>query len=212
MATPRYISDLVGTLQTYFRIGSLRLKNDSTALAVRDQTDAAWAPVKAASMKLQGSSSGETILQVASSTAGTYTLPSADGSSGDVLSTNGAGALSWTAVATGSNMCKAATEEVLFGTSSPIVVFTPPANAKIERIVVDVDTAFNGTANMSVGVAGGTSRYAGTADFDLLTAATYEVAPMYEEDGSPDEIIITYSAGSADQGAAHVTVYYSNPS
>jgi hypothetical protein len=92
-------------------------------------------------------------------------------------------------------------------------MFTPPANATIQSVLVDVETAFDGTApSLSVGVSGETSRYMGTTDLDLKTVAIYEVTPSYEEDGTPEAVIITYSADSSSEGSAIVYVTYSNPS
>ena len=54
-------------------------------------------------LKVTGSSSGSVIIQAAAAAgSATYTLPSADGTNGQVLSTNGSGVLSWaTAAASG---------------------------------------------------------------------------------------------------------------
>lgn len=55
-----------------------------------------------ATVKLLGASSGYTELAAASvATPTTYTLPAADGTSGQVLATNGSGTLSWTTVSAG---------------------------------------------------------------------------------------------------------------
>ena len=58
-------------------------------------------PIATGVLKLNGSSSGYVGLQGAAAAGSTtYTLPSADGSNGQVLSTNGTGTLSWTTAAT----------------------------------------------------------------------------------------------------------------
>jgi len=48
-------------------------------------------------LALNGSSSGQTTFQASATAAGNYTLPAADGTSGFVLTTNGAGVLTWSA-------------------------------------------------------------------------------------------------------------------
>ena len=54
------------------------------------------------SLQLQGSSSGSVGLQAAAAAGSTtYTLPSADGTTGQVLSTNGSGTLSWATASSG---------------------------------------------------------------------------------------------------------------
>ena len=80
------------------------LKGNGTAIsAAVANTDylAVNNPIATGVLKLNGSSSGYVGLQGAA-TAGstTYTLPSADGSNGQVLSTNGTGTLAWTTAAT----------------------------------------------------------------------------------------------------------------
>jgi hypothetical protein len=51
----------------------------------------------------------------------------------------------------------------------------------------------------------------GATDSDLKTAGIYEVDAAYEEDSSPEAIIITYSADSSSAGSARVSVKYANP-
>lgn len=80
------------------------LKGNGTAIsAAVANTDylAVNNPIATGVLKLNGSSSGYVGLQGAAAAGSTtYTLPSADGSSGQVLSTNGTGTLSWTTAAT----------------------------------------------------------------------------------------------------------------
>jgi hypothetical protein len=85
-----------------------------------------------------------------------------------------------------------------------------PAGSTIERVMVEVETAFDGTPSLSVGVAGTTSKYMGTTDMDLSAIATFEVAPMIEEAGSVTPIV-TYSAGGSTVGSARVTIWWVLP-
>ena len=209
----RFISDLIGTLKTFFRIGSLRLKNDSNVLAVRNVGDTGYLPVSVSNVVLN-KGTGAVTLTIPTDVTYTLNLPDDDGTTSQVLSTDGSGNLSWATVATASNNVLSQTEAIAYNSSTPITIFTPPANSFIQKIIVDVDTAFNATGvNLSVGVAGSTSRYLGTTDVDLATVAIFEVEPMYQEDASPEAIIITFSPGSGGStGAGYVTVIYSNPS
>jgi hypothetical protein len=92
-------------------------------------------------------------------------------------------------------------------------VFTPPASAHILKVIVDVETAFDGSSpSLSVGVAGTASRYMATTQNDLATVGIYEVSPCYEEDGTPEAVIVTFSAGAgATAGSVRVSVEYANP-
>lgn len=208
----RFISDLVGTLKAYFRIGSLRIKNDSNVLAVKNTGDTGYLPVALSSTQYKNGT-GTVTLQTPIDVTYSLVLPSNDGSTNEVLSTDGSGNLSWASVATSSNQVLAQTENVVYNSSTPIVVFTPPANSVIQKVIVDVDTLFDATSvNLSVGVAGTTSKYLGTNDVDLATVAVYEVEPMFQEDGTPEEVIITFAPGSAGStGSCNVTILYSNP-
>ena len=103
------------------------------------------------------------------------------------------------------------TASLAFGTTSPLTLFTLPANAVIRDIRVIVDTAFNGTSTVSVGVSGTTSKYAGTGDVDLTTANEYVISPGLTANGSTEALIATYSAGGASAGAARIIVAYSVP-
>lgn len=210
----KIISDLVGTLQSYLRIGTVRVKNDIGVVRMRNAADTANVPLTAsviAAIAADGKRSGWSVPEGMTADVD-YVMPAADGSTSQVLTTDGNKTLSWSTVAVDQNTVKEQIETIAFGTSSPVAMFTPPANARIQKVVVDVKTAFNGTApSLSVGVAGGTSRYMGATDSLLKTVGIYEVTPMYEEDGTPDEVIITYSADSSSEGSAKVSVTYANP-
>lgn len=210
----RTISDLVRTMASYFRIGTIRIKDSGTVAEIKNSDDSSYVPVSLSKLKVYGSSSGCVVFSASPVTTSVeYRLPGADGTSGQVLSTDASGNLSWTTVAVASNQVLSHSENVLFNSSTPIVIFTPPANSFIQKVIVDVDTAFDATGvNLSVGVVGTTSRYMGTTDIDLATVAVYEVEPMYQEDGTPEQVIITFNAGSGGAaGSCYVTVIYSNP-
>ncbi len=210
----RIISDLVGTLQSTFRLGAGRLKIVSSVLTARNAADTANYPIAASTVGHLAADGKRVTLDVAEGMAAdlTFTLPVADGSSGQAIVTDASGNLSFTSIATANNTVKEYEDVVAFGTSSPITVFTPPADARIGKIKVEVETAFNGTApTLSVGVAGSTARYMGATDSDLKTVGIYEVDAAYEEDGSPEAVIITYSADSSSEGSARVSIQYANP-
>lgn len=210
----RILSDLVGTIQSTFRIGTARLKVVSSVLTARNAADDADYPIAANAVDHLASDGKKVRLEAVTGMGADLTLklPVADGSTGQALVTNASGQLSFATIDSASNSMKEQEEVIAFGTSSPITVFTPPALARIGKIKVEVETAFNGTSpSLSVGVAGDTARYMGATDNDLKTTGIYELDAAYEEDASPEAVIITYSASSSSAGSARVTVQYANP-
>ena len=223
-------SDLIGTTKAYFKIGSttgVRLKNSAGDLLVRNTGDSADAAITTSKVNVSGdvvdinsdaAGSGAdwkyTIQRPASgmTAAVTLTLPVDDGTASQVLGTNGNGVLSWVSAADTALADKMDTTSLAFGTTSPVAMFTTSAADVIDRIEVIIDTAFNGTPTMSVGIAGTTSKYMGTTDVDLTAAAAtvFEVHPGLDAAGA-ESLIVTYAAGGAAAGAARVIVHYGTP-
>ena len=67
---------------------------------------------------------------------------------------------------------------------------------------------------MSIGISGTTSKYMGSTQVDLTAAAAtvFEVEPGLAAVGATENLIATYSAGSASAGAARILVDYVIPS
>lgn len=212
----KIIADLVGTLRAFFRIGSVRLKNSAGDINVRNAADTAW---KAAIAEKVGGRNvtdfGFNLKAAVGSVAVVeYTMPAADAvatSNDYALVSNGTGGLTWVLVVTGANTLKKQSSTVLFSSSSPVAIFTPPALATIQTIVVDVDTAFDGAPTLAVGIGGDTGKYMSTTENELGTVGVYETSPEFQEDGSPDAIIATFVAGGATAGSCEVVVVYANP-
>lgn len=225
-------ADLIQTMMGYFRIGGpagVRLKNSSGNLLVRNPGDSADAEVTAAKVNV----SGETII-INSDAAGagadwaynltrptsgmtaavTLTLPPDDGTANQVLQTDGSGNLSWASAGSTAACISVDTTTVAFNSSSPVTMFTLPANAVVERVRVVVDTAFDATgpAALTVGKSGTTAKYMGSGDSDLTATGVYEVCPGVEPLGSTEALIVTFSAGSGGAaGSARVEVEYTIP-
>lgn len=210
----RFLPDLVGTLQSYFRIAGIRLKNTAdTLLSIRNKADTEYRDVAARGVELRlAAGTNKVALAIASEPAGdlTLNLPVADGATNQALCTDGSGQLSFVTVATGANAVKAEDQVIAFGSTSPVAIVALPAGATVQRVTVEVETAFDGTPSLSVGLAGDTAKYFGATDVDLATAAVYEAAPMVEEAGAVSPIV-TYAAGSASVGSARVTVQWVVP-
>lgn len=102
---------------------------------------------------------------------------------------------------------------LVFGTSSPLTLFTTGAGDVIEKVEVIIDTTFTGTPTLSVGIVGTTAKYMATSDVDLTMPAgtVFQVHPGVAAAGV-ENLIATYSAGGAGAGAARIRVHYGTPS
>lgn len=223
-------SDLFGTTKAFFKIGGttgVRLKNSAGDLLVRNTGDSADAAITASKVNVSGD-----VVDINSDAAGsaadwrytiqrpaagmtaavTLTLPVDDGTAGQVLATDGSGVLSWTAAGSTSLADKLDTTSLAFGSASPVSMFTTGAADIVDYIDVIIDTPFNGTPTMSVGIVGTTSKYLSTTDVDLTAAAgtVFTVHPGLNAAGA-EALITTYSAGGATVGAARIIVHYATP-
>lgn len=222
----QWVSDLAGTALAYIRIGFTgpRLKASSGNLLVRNPGDSADAEITASKVKVSGeileinsdaAAAGEdwmyTLQRPTSgmTAAVVLTLPATDGSPNQVLQTDGDGVLSFATAGTTSDKQTTDTTDLDFDSTSPVAMFTKPDAATISKIRVIIDTAFDGTPSMSVGIAGTASKYMASTQVDLTMAAAtvFEVSPGLPA-AAAEDLIITYSAGGATVGAARVEVDY----
>lgn len=207
---------ITGTSVGKFILGftGVTLKNNAGDLDVRNNADSAYASVNAEEIKLNNNTAGfgNTIRTSNTQAADyTYTLPEDDGSPSQVLSTDGSGVLSWITVATSSNWTVDSTS-FAFGSAATVPMFTLPANAVVDRVTIIVDTAFDGTPTLSVGVNGGSaSKYAGSGDSLLSLADRFDIPNESVPSGTDEDLEIYYSAGGATVGAGRVLVTYSFP-
>ncbi len=221
--------DLLGTVNGYLKIGltGVRLKNSSGNLLVRNSGDSADSEITASKVKVSGE-----ILEINSDAAGSsadwkytlqrptsgmgaavvLTLPVDDGTPNQVLATDGAGVLSWASAASTASSEKVDTTNLAFGTSSPVTLFTTGAADVINTVEVIIDTPFDGTPSLSIGISGTTSKYMGATDVDLAAAAgtVFRVHPGKTAQGA-EALIATYAAGGASAGAARIQIYYDTP-
>lgn len=220
-------ADLLGTSKTKFKLGftGATLKDSSGNLLVRNSADSADSQVTASKLNMSGD-----VLDINSDAAATgadwkytiqrptsgmtaavvLTLPVDDGTPSQVLQTDGSGVLSWASAGSNASSLKVDTTSLAFGTTSPLTLFTTGASDIIEKIQVIVDTAFNGTSTVTVGITGTTSKYSATTDVDLTTTGVYEIHPGLTAAGA-ENLIATYAAGGASAGAARVLVTYATP-
>lgn len=207
---------LTGTQVGKFILGltGVTLKNSSGDLHVRNNADSAFSGVTVEDITIHNNTGGfsNTIQTSASQTANhTYTLPPDDGSPSQVLATDGSGTLSWITVATSSNWTVDSTA-FAFGSAATITMFTLPANAVVDKVSIIVDTAFDGTPTLSVGVNGGSaSKYAGSGDSLLTLADRFDIPNENPAVGVSEDLEIYYAAGGATVGSGRVLVTYSFP-
>lgn len=232
MSLNRIQSDLAGTALTKFAValGAARiyLKAISGGFAVRNADDSADAELTASKVNVSGdvlvlnsdaAGSGAdwlfTIQRAASgmTAAVTLTLPPNDGSPGQVLTSDGSGVLTWETPSGGvSNMIQTDITALAFGDSSPVTMFTKPANAKLLTVRIYVDTLFNGTApTLSIGISGTVSKYGTTGQVNLKEVGLYTWDPGVAAVAGTEGIIATYAADSSSAGAARMEVDYVVP-
>lgn len=219
-----------GTQTSKFQLaaaaGGVVLKNNSGNLSARNAADSADVTVTGSEFL----ASGNTGLVINSDSAGSgadwkftlsrpttgmtadtnWVVPINAGTAGFVLSTDGAGNLSWIASASGATDTTDVTS-LAFGSSSTVSCFTLPANAVMMTLTCVVDTAFDGTPSASVGTSANNSKYMGSGDLLLTQAAGWTVYPNIAPVGSTEGINIYYSAGGATTGSARFLITYSIP-
>ena len=228
----RYI-DLLGTTADLLRVGigatAVGIKQVAGKLRVRNKADSADAPVVGSVI----ASSGDFLeinedaagvgadfkLTLARAAAGmtanrTITFPAEAPTAGFGLVTDGAGNLSYQVLAAGNDKAVIDTTTLAFGSAATTALFTAPAGAVIIGVEVIVDTVFNGTPSLSVGVGATVSKYLGATQVDLTQPATtiFDVQPGLPAAGVAEALIATYAAGGATGGSARILVTFAIPS
>lgn len=223
-------SDLLGTTKTYFKIGlaGVRLKNSTGNLIVRNTGDSADAEITTSKINVSGE-----LLDINSDAAGsgadwkytlqrpaagmtaavTLTLPPDDGSSGQVLTTDGSGVMTWSTTGSSASSEKIDSTSFTFASATPVAMFTTGASDVIDHIDVIIDTTFNDTAEtISIGISGNVSKYMATTESNLNDTAqtVFTAHPGLGAQGA--EALIITLAGGATVGAARVLVHYATPS
>lgn len=232
--------DIIGILggNLQWGIGGPRIKRNGTALEVRNAADNALAALVASALTAAGVNVTGDDLVLNSDAAGsgadrtmtlrrpstgmannlTIVFPSGNPANGQALTVSDFTAnvitLAWTTVAGGTDKVVCDTTTLAFGSTSPLAMFSLPANAVVRAVRVIVDTAFNGTPTLSVGISGTTSKYMASTQVDLTAAAgtVFEVNPGLAANGSGESLIATYAAGGASAGSARIEVDYVIPS
>lgn len=227
--------DLIGTVlgKIQLGIGGPFVKGNSGVVEARNAADAAYASLRAALFATYGDdfelnagaagSGDDWKMSIRRPSTGMthaliFVMPDGDPAPGQALTVaslvGDVVTFEYTTIAAGTDKIVVDTTSLAFGSSSPVSMFTLPANAVVLEVKVIIDTTFDGTPSMSVGISGTTSKYMSSTHVDLKAAAgtSFSVSPNVAASGSTEALIITYSAGSATAGAARVLVSYCIPS
>jgi hypothetical protein len=227
--------NLLGTIGAKFQIGlgGPNIKGTSGKVQARNAADSAFAIVEASLHATYGDdfelNSGATLAGAdwkysfrRPSTGMTHSLivvyPNNDPAVGQALTVAGfvgdVITLQWTTVAGGADKLIIDTTTLGFGTTSPLAMFSKPANAEARNVRVIIDTPFNGTPSLSVGISGTLSKYMPSNAIDLTAPAmtVFEYDPGEMPTAGVEAIIATYAAGSASVGSARIEVSYVIPS
>lgn len=202
------------------------LKNVSGNLEARNAADSADATITGSEFLASGnlgllinsdatSSGADWSLGIARPASGmtgawTLTLPTSGGTVGQVLSTDGAGTTSWIDAASGATDTTIQTD-LNFGDGSTVASFTLPIGGIILSVDLVVDTSFDGTPSVSIGIAADHSLFLGSGDANLSIAAGWNTQPNIPGAGSAEPVIIYYSAGGATVGSARALITYATP-
>ena len=203
-----FLSRLIGTMQDTFRIGKTgpTLKNNSGTFQLRNTGDTAWADAHVKAIQVQGTNATHGVQLQAPAGMGAsiiYVLPAADGSTNQVLQTDGSGNLSWGSAGGGASDH---TFEQAFSNSVDGGIFTPTANDRLRRILVFVSSpAAGGNPTLQIGTQADPDAYAGADDVDLKTAGTYEIVLDVDVGDPAAEVISTVSAsGQSFSGQIYI--------
>ncbi|MEQ6329157.1 hypothetical protein VLF92_12640 [Pseudomonas chengduensis] len=223
--------DLRGTFSNLFRLGlgGLQLKSTGGKIRARNADDDADAPLVGSTIAASGDSitlnedaagsGADYTLTLSRPAAGmtqnlTFTLPADYGTAGYAVVTDGEGGLTFASSAAATNLEATDTTDLAFDSTGTVAMFQLPANAVVRLVAIIIDEAFDGTPSLSIGVTGELSRYLGSTQVDLTYAAgtVFEVDPSAAAETTAQDLIATYSAGGATEGAARMLVSYVIPS
>lgn len=223
--------DLRGTFSTIIRLGlaGLQLKSVGGKIRARNAADDADAPLVGSTIAASGDSitlnedaagsGSDYALTLSRPAAGmtqnlTFTLPADYGTAGYAMVTDGAGGLAFASSAAATNLEATDTTDLAFNSTGTVAMFQLPANAVVRLVAIVIDEAFDGTPSLSIGVTGELSRYLGSTQVDLTYAAgtVFEVDPSAAAEATAQDLVATYSAGGATEGAARMLVSYVIPS
>lgn len=141
-----------------------------------------------------------------------YVTSAPDGEYAVYVATSNGPAGTWSLIATADSATgdsKTLRESLAFNTGATTTMGNASENTRVINTVVEVTTAFDGAAEVEVGVTGTTDAICDPNYVDLSTVGTYQVSSNYLFTATADtDVLMTYTAGGATQGAATVTVTF----
>lgn len=209
----RFISDLAGTLNSWLRINTVRLKDNSGTLDIKNAGDTAFSSVAVNELHVHGSNASNSVKLKAPSLSAilSLTLPATDGSAGDALTTDGSGNLSFSAGSSGTaayTIKKFHFTQADNGTTS---VFTPPASSYILKVQVDVTAAAaGGSSTIEVGISTSHAIYMANDLAWLHTVGLYEHPSLVSVGGSPVAVTVTINRSGSENFTGDVYIEYGN--
>jgi len=141
-------------------------------------------------------------------------LPVDFGSAGLVLTTDGAGNLSWASPSIPSALQVDVTD-IAWDSAATIAMFTLPAGAIIDECKVIIDLPYDGTPALEVGIVGTTNKYMADIDNDLVNSAagdSWSASKNLAAPVAPEAIIATYDDSGTGEGNARIVTKYVIPS
>lgn len=227
--------DLLGTVRNRFQLGlgGPSVKGNAGVVEARNAADSAYAAVAALLFQTYGNdfelnagaagAGADWVFTLRRPSTGmthdlVVVMPSGDPAVGQALTVASfAGdviTLEWTTVAGGTDKVVVDTTTVGFGSSSPVAMFTKPANAVVLFEKVVIDTPFDGTPTLSIGITGTTSKYMPSTAVDLTAAAAtiFDYEPGLPAEAGTEAMIATFAGGGATVGSARILTAYVIPS
>lgn len=187
--------NIAGVMQDLFGLGGpsgVKLKNASGTLLVRNAGDSGYAATIMSAIKLTSGASN-----------GYLAVSDADGD------------LVWTPPASflgGTNAELVQEEAFTQATSSPLTLFTPPANARLTQVGVSVTAAAaGGSPTISIGIAATPALYMATNENSLGAINEY-IKDLWVDVGASPSAVIATIVPSAQTFTGRIWARYTLPS
>lgn len=228
--------NLLGTVLDRFGLGLAgpMVKNESGQVALRDTDDAAYVALRAALVRVFGDAielnagatgaGADRVMRLLRPDTGMSTnidivmpsgVPTPDDEIYVVSYSSGVVTLGYRNGGAGAtNMVHMDETDLVFGSTSPLALVTKPANGLVPVVKVIIDETFDEAPQLSIGIAGETSKYGSATHIDLTAPAgtVFELDYGEPATGSTEDIIATYASDGATEGAARIQVYFVIPS
>ena len=95
-----------------------------------------------------------------------------------------------------------------FETTSPATIGTIPAQGIVTKVIVKVNTTFDGsTPTLNIGISGNDTKYADYTAVPIETSGTH-IKHLYELESSNVDAIATITLSAATQGTADILIEY----